>query len=111
MATPVFTQQNPLAGAAIPQLTAQQMVSESHARTDAAMAQGRATDIYKNRTVPQLQGQAASSGQWYGSARQTSEKNSYKDFLSGNYDIQSGLNRQLDELTRQRTYAALGLIV
>jgi hypothetical protein len=113
MATPDFTTATPGAGAgaAMALMGAQQLVDTQRANTDSAVNQGYLTSTYTKRTLPGIQGAAASAGQHYGTARQKVEANSYEDFLKGSHDIQSGLQRTLDDLTRQRMYASIGLII
>jgi hypothetical protein len=112
MATPNFSVATPQTqGAAMPLLLAGQLQDAQRARTDAGVNQGYLTSTYTNRSLPQLQSGIAAGGNWYSGARQKAEKNSYEDFLKGSYDIESGLQRQLDNMTRERMMASVGLII
>lgn len=92
-------------------MAGQQMLDTAHISGDASYATGYNTSVFTKRTMPQLQSSIGATGQWYSGARQGAEKNSYEDFVKGNHDVASAAQRQLDDLTRQRMYATVGLIV
>lgn len=66
---------------------------------------------FKGQQLPQLQSNIASAGQAYGTANLKAQGNAYEGFKHSTYDIQSAANRQLDDLTRQRIYASMGLVI
>lgn len=82
-----------------------------YATIDAKEQQRRLTRNFTQYEMPQLKSTIASTGQWYSSARQDAEKRSNEGFIEGSYDIQSALQRQTDDFTRQRMYAALGIVL
>lgn len=88
---------------------ASRQTQESYARTDAGTAQRRLTQQY-DRILPQLQGRAAAGGQFFSSNRKRDEQYAATDFLESGFDIQQQLQRRLDDFTRQRMYASIGLI-
>lgn len=85
--------------------------SEGHARTDAGERQRRLTDNFQTRLMPQLRSADAAAGQFYSTARRKDEVNAGKDYLGSSFEIQSALQRQLDDFTRQRWYATVGAMV
>lgn len=113
MPTADFTTSTPNAGAgaAAALMAGQQMIDTAHISGEAGYQTGYNTSVYTNRTVPQLQSSIGASGQWYSGARQKAETNTYEDFVKGTHDVASAAQRQLDDLTRQRMYATVGLIV
>jgi hypothetical protein len=88
---------------------ASRQVQEGYTRTDAGTAQRRLTTGFE-RMLPQLQSSAAAGGQFYSSNRKRDEQYAASDFLEGSFDIQQQMQRRLDDFTRQRLYASVGLI-
>jgi len=84
-------------------------VNEGYARTDAGTSQRRLTEGFQ-RQLPQLQSRIGAAGQFYSSARKDAEGQVSKNYLESSFDIQNALQRQLDDFTRQRLYASVGLI-
>lgn len=101
---------SPTAGGQFDQLAASQSMDIGRINTDRSIQQQFLTSQYQ-RQMPQLQSQIAANGQYYSSARQRDEGQAAENFLHGSYDIQSAAQRQLDDLTRQRMMAALGLVI
>lgn len=112
MATADFTvaTPSPTSGAAADLLGASLEQQGQQVRTDRAVNQGFLTSQFQY-TAPQLASSIAANGQYFGTARQGAEKNNLQQYLHSSYDIQSAAQRQLDDLTRQRMYAALGLVI
>lgn len=79
--------------------------------TDRNAQQTFLTQDFTHYQMPQLRSSIAANGQFYGTARNKDEGQMYNNFLHQGYDIQSAANRQLDDLTRQRMFAALGLVI
>jgi hypothetical protein len=86
-------------------------VAEQRARLDAGTNQQRLTDQYSGQIMPQLKGQLGATGQFFGTAGEGAMQNATTNFNNSSFDIQQALQRQLDDFTRQRTYASLGLLV
>lgn len=81
------------------------------AKIDTGEAQRRLTRNFSERALPQLQSSIGARGQFYSGARQRAEKQASENFLDSSYDVQSALQRQLDDFTRNRMYAAFGVLV
>lgn len=112
MAVPDYTAADPSApGGSSALLGYQQGVQAHGLRQDYDRNLQQSSDQYSQYTLPQLQSGIATSGGYYSSARQGEEKHSYTNLLNSQTDMKSALDRQLDELDRQRVYAALGLVV
>lgn len=112
MATADFTAADPSAPGGSMALLNYTLGQQAHDyRSDYNRQMNRSTDIYSQRTLPQLQSSIASAGNWYSGARRKAENQSYQDLTRGQEDMGIALRRQLDELDRQRVYAALGLVV
>lgn len=109
MAT-VDTTPAPSAAGSAYSLAAQQVLQQQRLNTDAGVQQGRLTQQFQQQ-APKLKSAIASAGQFYGTARQDAETDSYNDFLNGSYDIQSALQRNLQDLDATRMQATLGLVV
>lgn len=112
MSAPDFTvaTPSPTSGAAADILAASIAQGTQRTNTDRATQQGFLTQQFKYQ-APQLASSIAAAGQYYGTARKGAEQNNYQQYLHSSYDIQSAAQRQLDDLTRQRMYAALGLVI
>lgn len=72
---------------------------------------GEMNQTYQKETIPQLQSGIAATGQWYGTSAVRSQQNAKRHFLDAENDVTTGAAHQLNDLTRQQTYAALGLII
>jgi len=86
-------------------------VSEGQARADTGQTMGRMTDTFQNTTMPQLKGALGAAGQYRGTAGDKAKEDAANSFLNQSNDVNSALQRKLDDFTRQRTYASVGLLV
>jgi DNA-binding helix-hairpin-helix protein with protein kinase domain len=93
------------------QQLAEMGVAEQRARADAGQNLSRMTDTFQNQTMPQLQGALGAAGQYRGTAATGARDNAATNFLNQSGDVNSALQRKLDDFTRQRTYASVGLLV
>lgn len=59
---------------------------------------------------PRLQSRIASGGQWYSSARKGEMQRADTGYQERQDDLSSALRRQLDQFTRNRMYAAYGIV-
>lgn len=98
-------------GAYMDLMQANNLVDVARTNADTALQQGRMNTQFSQETMPQLQSGIASAGQWYGSARRTAEGTAqrHKDDAYG--DIGLAANRHLNDLTRQQSMAAVGLVI
>jgi hypothetical protein len=113
MALPNYTAASPAPGAA-GQATmgeAERSVQQQRVRTDMMTALGFANTQFTQETMPQLRSNIGATGQFYSGARQTAEGSAQRRFKEGNYAITTQGQRMLDDLDRQRVYAAMGLII
>lgn len=85
--------------------------SSQRARTDAGMQQGRLDYNFANRTMPRLLGTIGAAGQFYGSQAKKEGAYAERQNTWASTDIQSGLQRQLDDFERRRLYSSIGLII
>lgn len=108
---PTVAAPSPTAGAAVDQQMADQVAQGTNARVQAKVQQGFLTNDYQKYEIPQLKSSIGATGQFYSTARNTQEGQAATNFLHNSYDIQAGLNQSLDELTRSRMQAALGLVI
>lgn len=113
MATADFTvaTPSPTSGAAYDELAANNVADANNVKTDAATQQKFLTGDFQQFQLPQLRSSIAANGQFYGTAKNRDEAQLGQNFLHQSYDIQSAANRQLDDLTRQRMMASLGLVI
>lgn len=93
------------------QLLAGQQIDTARINADRGVRQGEATQNFTQYQLPQLVSGIAANGQYGSSARQKDEAHAYTGYLQNSYDIQSASQRQLDDLTRQRMFASLGLVI
>lgn len=98
-------------GAATDVAAANALSQGNDIRQGAAWEQGKMNQTYTRETMPQLQSGIASSGQWYGSDRKTAVDNATRHFTDAQGDINLSANRQLNDLTRQQSAVAVGLII
>jgi hypothetical protein len=112
MATADFTVAAPSPTAAVNAdlLGAQQTQQAQRIRTDAGLQQGRLNQDYQ-WSMPQLVSGIAANGQAYSTANRNTQAHAANQFQNGSFDIQSAAQRQLQDLTRQRMFAATGLII
>lgn len=82
----------------------------TYAYIDRDAATRRAKRQY-DRTMDQFRGSTAARGSFYSTAREEGEQNLGTDFMEQGIDINQALHRQLDDFTRRRTYASMGLII
>lgn len=92
-------------------LAAQTLAQKAQVTGQEHTTLGQMRSTYSYETAPQLQSGIASSGQWYGSNRQTATDNAYRHQTDAESNVVSAASRQLDDLTRQQAYASLGLII
>lgn len=97
--------------AAVTRAIGDEQTGIGYAQVDADEAQRRLTRDFTQYLMPQLQSSIAARGQHYSSARQKEERRAGENFFDSSYDIQSTLNRQMDDLRRQSMYAAMGLVI
>jgi hypothetical protein len=109
---PDFTVATPPAGAGaqaiLQQGAAQQQAQQ--ATTDAAAQNTYNNNVFSQRTMPQLHSSIGAAGQLYSTARANSDAFAQQDFGKQNYDVNSAVQRQLDQLTSARMFTATGLI-
>ena len=78
---------------------------------DYSVQSNRLANVYSQVTAPQLQGSVGTSGNWFSNSGQNQIGQGAADYTNEQTDLQSSVQRQLDTLTQQRNYAAIGLIV
>lgn len=111
MATPDYTAADPQApGGSLALLGYANSVTAHNAKNDYNTQMKRSTQEFQYQ-LPQLQSGIASSGNYYSSARQGAETHAAQSLTNQQTDLESALNRQLDDLQRQQVYAAMGLVV
>jgi hypothetical protein len=93
------------------QQESERKVQEQRARLNAGTDLQRLQQQFTGQIMPQLKGQLGATGQFYGSAGKGAMQNATTNFTNSAFDINQALQRQLDDFTRQRTYASLGLLV
>jgi len=86
-------------------------VGEQQARQDTGMQVGRLTDQFQQKTMPQLKGALGATGQFYGTAGDKATQQAGQQFTNQTFDLNSQMQRKLDDFTRQRTYASIGMLV
>lgn len=99
----------PAANASTYMAEAERTIDEGRTRIDAGLSQSRLDQQFQE-FMPQFKAGVASQGQHYSTARQTAEKGHAQDYLNTTFDIQNALQRRLDDFTRQRMYASVGLV-
>lgn len=113
-ANPDFTVASPSPGAAgqVLALDAATQQSGQLAQIDSTQQANQVNATFNQYQMPQLQSSIGAAGQAYSGAPKANaigQANQQNQFQ--NNDIRSALGRQLDDLDRQRTFAATGLIV
>lgn len=113
MPAPDFTQYTPsgTVGASTALLAANQLAQGNDIRTQKQQTLGEMNTTFTQETMPQLQSGIASTGQWYGTARQKAEGTAQRHFKDAATGVNLAASRALDDLTRQQSYATLGLIL
>lgn len=112
MAVPDYTAADPAAPGGSSALLGYQQATQAHdLRGQYDDSLKRQNTDYNTYQLPQLQSSIATGGGFYGSGRQNAESKSYGDLVNSQVDMKSALDRQLDDLDRQRVYASLGLVV
>lgn len=97
--------------AATQQQLAEISVQEQRARADTGTASDRLAQQFRTQTMPQLQGSLGAAGQYRSTAGNNAQQQAFSGFENQNFDLQQSLQRKLDDFTRQRTYASIGLLV
>lgn len=113
MPSPDFTVATPPPGSAagVDTLLAQNKVAGAGIQARKMLTLGQMNETFTRETMPQLQSGIAAAGQWYGSARQKAEGNAVRHQNDASNDVVLGATNALNDLTRQQTYASLGLII
>ena len=88
-------------------------VSRADDLNDLSTQSSRLQTQYNDVTAPQLQGSIATSGNWFSGATsgQPSIGQGAANYQNAQTDLSSSVQRQLNSLTEQRNWAAIGLIV
>ena len=88
-------------------------VQKTEDLNDLSTQSGRLQTQYNDVTAPQLQGSIATSGNWFSGATsgQPSIGQGAANYQNAQTDLSSSVQRQLNTLTEQRNWAAIGLIV
>lgn len=98
-------------GASVDQLAYQNNIAKNDVTSQEGLTLGEMNQTWQRETVPQLQSGIASTGQWYGSSRRRAEANAGRHMQDTINDVTTGAAQHLNDLTRQQTYASLGLII
>lgn len=98
-------------GANVDQLVYQNKVAKNDVTSQEGLTLGEAQQTWQKETLPQLQSGIASAGQYYGTANVQAQANAGRHMHDTINDVTTGAAHQLNDLTRQATYASLGLII
>lgn len=98
-------------GANVDQLAYQNRVAKQDVTGQEGLTLGEIQQTWSKETLPQLQSGIAAAGQYYGSANVQAQANAGRHMHDTINDVTTGAAHQLNDLTRQQTYAALGLII
>ena len=109
--SPTVATPSPGSGANIDQLVYQTKIAKNDVAGREALSLGELGQTWKKETLPQLQSGIAAAGQYYSSANVAAQGNAGRHMHDQINDITTGAAQQLNDLTRQQTYASLGLIM
>lgn len=93
----------PQFGAAESQMQAGALASQ------AGLDQWRLSDIYKNRTVPDLYSQEGAQGNLYSGGAQVAANRAKQDYAYGSGSVTNQLRSNLADLAAKRLYSFLGV--
>ncbi len=92
-------------------IAAQTTVAKSDTTAQEGLTLGEMQKQWSNQTLPQLQSGIAAAGETYGSANVAAQGNAGRQEQDARANIGETARIHLDDLTRQQTYATMGMIV
>lgn len=100
-------------GAAYQETLSNTANSRANDLEDLSTQSSRMATQYNDVTAPQLAGSISASGNWFSGATggQPAIGQAAAQYQNAQTDLQSSVDRSLNQLTQQRNWAAIGLIV
>lgn len=98
-------------GAGVAQMVYQNKIGAQDITGQEGLTLGEMQKTWSQETLPQLQSGIAANGEAYGSANVAAQANAGRHQQDTINDVTTGAAHQLNDLTRQQSYATLGLIM